>query len=75
MKRLSLKNFMLHTETNLLIKQPILVISGANGSGKTQLLEALLILLGEKSPRTKKGVFSLIGKADENCTIEIEVNI
>lgn len=65
---------MLHTETNLLIKQPILVISGANGSGKTQLLEALLILLGEKSPRTKKGVFSLIGKADEECFIEIEVN-
>ena len=74
MKRLSLKNFMLHSETNLLIKQPILVISGANGSGKTQLIEALLILLGEKSPRTKKGVFSLIGKAEEECFIEIEVN-
>ena len=74
MKRLSLKNFMLHNETNLLIKQPIVVISGSNGSGKTQLLEALLILLGEKSPRTKKGLQSLVGKGDGECSIEIEVN-
>ncbi len=65
---------MLHNETNLFVKKPILVISGANGSGKTQLLEALLVLLGEKSPRTKKGVFSLIGKADKEAVIEIEVN-
>ena len=65
---------MLHNETNLIVKKPILVISGANGSGKTQLLEALLVLLGEKSPRTKKGVLSLIGKSDKEAYIEIEVN-
>jgi chromosome segregation ATPase len=65
---------MLHRETNLIIKKPIVVISGANGSGKTQLLEAVLVLLGEKSPRTKKGIFSLIGKYDKTAIVEIEVN-
>lgn len=65
---------MLHHDTNLVIRQPIVVISGANGSGKTQLLEALLVLLGEKSPRTKKGIISLIGCADKEAIIEIEVN-
>lgn len=65
---------MLHNETNLFVKKPILVISGANGSGKTQLLESLLVLLGEKSPRTKKGVASLIGRADKEAVVEIEVN-
>ena len=74
LNRLTLHNFMLHHETTLHITQPILVISGANGSGKTQLLEAILVLLGEKSPRTKKGVLTLIGNMDEECFIEIEVN-
>lgn len=65
---------MLHHETELVMKQPIVVISGANGSGKTQILEALLVLLGEKSPRTKKGIYSLIGSAGKEATIELEVN-
>ena len=65
---------MLHHETELVIHKPIVVISGANGSGKTQLLEALLVLLGEKSPRTKKGVISLIGSSEVESYVEIEVN-
>lgn len=65
---------MLHANTNLLIKKPILIISGANGSGKTQLIEALMILLGEKSPRSKKGLKTLINNPEEESLIEIEVN-
>ena len=65
---------MLHSDTELVIKKPILVISGANGSGKTQILEALMILLGEKSPRSKKGLQSIINDKDLESEIDIEVN-
>ena len=64
LRKISIKNFMLHSDTELLIKKPILIISGANGSGKTQILEALMILLGEKSPRSRKGLKSIINDKD-----------
>jgi chromosome segregation ATPase len=65
---------MLHDDTDLVISKPILIISGANGSGKTQILEALMVLLGEKSPRSKKGLNYIINDKDKECLIEIEVN-
>ncbi len=53
--KLRLVNFMLHKETELdLTQSPITLITGANGSGKTQVLDGLILALGYSSRRLKK---------------------
>ena len=74
LKRLHLFNFMLHENTELIFKHPILIISGANGSGKTQIVEAIILAFGEKLGRTKKGLSTLIGQFDNQAIVELEIN-
>jgi len=52
---LSLYNFKMHRNTQLNLSEvPITIISGANGSGKTQLLEALILAM-----KREKSAFKL----------------
>lgn len=42
-KRLRVKNFKIHKETEIFFQSPLSILTGENNSGKTSLLEALLI--------------------------------
>ncbi len=71
--KLSLKNFMMHQDTTIHLHQaPITLITGANGSGKTQILDALIVALGHHPKRLKKGkVGDLIGPSDKKAYISL----
>ncbi|MHA1258775.1 MAG: AAA family ATPase [Candidatus Heimdallarchaeaceae archaeon] len=74
--RLTLYNFKMHKNTELVFSDlPITVISGANGSGKTQLLEALILSIGHTPSRVSLSAFKdLIGPFAEYCSIELFLN-
>ncbi|RLI63094.1 MAG: hypothetical protein DRO63_08825, partial [Candidatus Gerdarchaeota archaeon] len=63
-RKLVLENLMLHDNTTIdLAKEAITLITGANGSGKTQILDGLIICLGYIPQRAKgKGIRSLVGE-------------
>lgn len=42
-KRLKVKNFKIHKETEIFFQSPLAMLTGENNSGKTSLLEALMI--------------------------------
>ena len=68
---------MYHQSTTLEINKPILLISGANGSGKSQIIESLQLAFGELSQRAKKlGLDALIHPAanPRRAIIEVTVN-
>ncbi|HKZ41602.1 MAG TPA: AAA family ATPase, partial [Candidatus Hodarchaeales archaeon] len=68
--------FMFHRGTDLQITRPILLISGANGAGKSQVVEALQIAFGENTSRGKKfGIHSLIHPQAPNGKAGIEVTV
>ena len=68
---------MAHQATSIDIEKPILLISGANGAGKSQIIEAIQLAFGELSSRARKlGIGSLI-HPDANpkrAVIEITVS-
>lgn len=70
LQQLRLNNFMLHEDTTVRVTKPILVLSGSNGSGKTQLVEALILVFGEKTGRAKK-VDSLVGPYGPTASVEV----
>ncbi len=71
--RLTLYNFKMHKYTELeLSEMPIIVISGANGSGKTQLLEALILSIGHTPSRVGLSSYKdLVGPFDDYCIIQL----
>ncbi len=73
--RLSLWNYKLHADTHVdLAERPILLLTGANGSGKTQILEALRLALGvHPSPSRARGMASCIGPLGSDARITLEV--
>ncbi|MHA2105728.1 MAG: AAA family ATPase [Candidatus Hodarchaeales archaeon] len=75
-EKISLTNFMAHQSTLINIHKPILLISGANGAGKSQIIEALQLAFGELSTRAKKlGIASLIHPEAEPKRAVIEVTV
>ncbi len=75
-EKLIVHNYKMHKHTELpLSVRPLTTISGANGSGKTQLLEALIMAVGHTPKRVSISSFSeAIGAFDEKCTIELWLN-
>ncbi|MHA1953159.1 MAG: AAA family ATPase [Candidatus Heimdallarchaeaceae archaeon] len=75
-KSLKLHNFKMHKQTELNLEElPITVISGANGSGKTQILEALILAVGHTPSRVSLGSSKdLVGQFDDKCFINLELN-
>ncbi len=74
-QKITLENLMLHELTHVnLEKESITLITGANGSGKTQILDGLIICLGHIPSRAKaKGIGSLVGKHGETAHVTLEV--
>ena len=75
LSRLKLANYKLHAETEVdLADRPILLLTGANGSGKTQILEALRLALGvHPSPSRARGMASCIGPLAKDARITLDV--
>ncbi|MCG3216791.1 MAG: AAA family ATPase, partial [Candidatus Heimdallarchaeota archaeon] len=71
--RLILYNFKMHKSTELNFSDvPIIVLSGANGSGKTQILEALILAIGHTPSRVSLSNFKeLVGPFDDYCKIDL----
>ncbi len=71
-----LTNFKMHKDTTLELSDvPIIVISGANGSGKTQILEALILAIGHTPSRVALSTHQeLIGPFDNTSKIRLKLN-
>ncbi len=74
-QKITMENLMLHEYTVVdLANEAISLITGANGSGKTQVLDGLTLCIGHIPARAKaKGVGSLVGKNDDFATVTLEV--
>ncbi|MHA1366104.1 MAG: AAA family ATPase [Candidatus Heimdallarchaeota archaeon] len=68
-QKITLENLMLHEHTKVdFAKEPITLITGANGSGKTQVLDGVIICIGYTPGRSKaKGIGSLVGKNGDHA--------
>lgn len=73
--RLTLSNFKLHRLTEIdLAARPILLVTGANGSGKTQILEALRLALGVVPATAKsRGIAAMIGPHQAEAEVSLAV--
>ncbi|MBM4038414.1 MAG: hypothetical protein FJ290_07860 [Planctomycetes bacterium] len=73
--KLRLHNYKLHANTEVdLGERPILLLTGANGSGKTQVLEALRLSLGvHPTPARARGMASVIGPTGEDARLTLDV--
>jgi len=76
LSRLRLENYKLHADTEVdLAARPILLITGANGSGKTQVLEALRLCLGvHPTPSRARGMASVIGPAAKDARLTLDIH-
>lgn len=76
LKSIHLKNFQIHRDTFINFdNRPILLITGANGAGKTLILDALLLAMGGASKRAKQmGLSSFIGPFGGTAKIKIVLN-
>ncbi|MBL1281574.1 MAG: AAA family ATPase [Fluviicola sp.] len=66
---LRIENFVLIDAVNIQFKAGFTVITGETGSGKSILLNALNLILGERAN------FSVIGNKSEKSTVEAEIKI
>jgi DNA repair protein RecN (Recombination protein N) len=67
--RLDISNFALIENVNLNFKEGFSVITGETGAGKSILLKALNLLLGDRAD------YSVLNKSEKKCTIEAEFNV
>ena len=72
---LRLQNYKLHANSEIdLGERPILLITGANGSGKTQVLEALRLCLGvHPTPSRARGMSSVVGPCGNDARISLDI--
>ncbi|MHA1912184.1 MAG: AAA family ATPase, partial [Candidatus Kariarchaeaceae archaeon] len=73
--RLTLNNYKLHRSTQIdLGASPITLITGANGSGKTQILEAIVLCLGGSHSSSRIGTNEeMIGNFGETSDLSLEI--
>ena len=68
-KSLRIENFALIDSTNIQFEGGFTVITGETGSGKSILLNALNLILGERAN------FSVIGELKDKSVVEAEIDI
>ncbi len=76
-KSLQIKNFVIHEDTEITFSSnhPLTIVAGANGSGKTLIMQALQLILGYIPPRIRKGgVASNVGEWQDYASIRIVLN-
>ncbi len=75
-RSIRLVNFVIHRETSIqLDNSPIVLITGSNGSGKTLILDALLLAIGVESRRAQRQRNSaFIGRFGKYAEVELELN-
>ncbi|MBI4615040.1 MAG: AAA family ATPase [Planctomycetes bacterium] len=75
LRAIELENFMLHRSTRLALSAaPVVLLTGANGSGKTQILDALILAMGHHPKRVKKGnLAELVGAFGSRARVSIEI--
>ena len=74
-QKITLENLMLHEHTIVdLSEEAITLITGANGSGKTQILDGIILCIGHIPTRAKaKGISSLVGKKNDFAKVTLEL--
>lgn len=75
-RRIRLVNFVIHRDTTIqLDESPVVLITGSNGSGKTLILDALLLAIGVESRRAQRQRNSaFIGRFGKYAEVELELN-
>lgn len=69
LKRLDISNYALIENVNLLLKPGFTVITGETGAGKSILIKALYLLLGDRVD------MAVLKNADKKCILEAEFDI
>ncbi len=75
-RSIRLVNFVIHRDTTIpLDRSPITLITGSNGSGKTLILDALLLVIGIESKRAQRQRnIKFIGPFDKYAEVVLELN-
>ncbi len=75
-RSIRLVNFVIHRDTTVhLDRSPITLITGSNGSGKTLILDALLLIIGLESKRVQRQRnIKFIGPFDKYAEVILELN-
>jgi chromosome segregation ATPase len=75
-RSIRLVNFVIHRDTTIqLDDSPVILITGSNGSGKTLILDALLLAIGVESRRAQRQRNSaFIGRFGKYAEVELELN-
>lgn len=75
-RSIHLVNFVIHRDTTIeLDESPVVLITGSNGSGKTLILDALLLAIGVESRRAQRQRNSaFIGRFGKYAEVELELN-
>jgi chromosome segregation ATPase len=75
-RSIRLANFVIHRDTTILLdRAPVLLVTGSNGSGKTLLLDALLLAIGVDSKRAQRQRnAAFIGRFAKYADITLELN-
>jgi DNA replication and repair protein RecF len=72
-RSLTIRNFRIHQKLDISLKEGITVFTGANGSGKTSILEAISVLLTSRSFRLMNSP-DLIRNGENNAQLKIRVH-
>ena len=74
-EEITIKNFRSHSNTNISFKKGINLISGRNGSGKTSILEAILVALyGPRPTGVRKDDLIKIGSQHYSISLKFLLN-
>ncbi len=75
-RSIRLVNFVIHRDTTIQLDQsPVILITGSNGSGKTLILDALLLAIGVESRRAQRQRNSaFIGRFEKYAEVILELN-
>lgn len=75
-KKITLKNFMCHTNFEVNLNKCVNIFMGLNGSGKSAILTAIAIGLGSRASSTARStnLKDLVRRGESSATIEITLS-